>query len=202
MTPRRARRPWPTPHPQGFSGTITAADDIIDAIDLAGTVYAISASSGITQWHATLLQDGPGGASLVFADDALYVGAGTGGTLFSLNAATGSVNWAREVDPYRRHGLPHHFQRAAAGLRRLRLLEAVVSPAGGAGTEGASPAMAGGQVYVCAGSELQSLDANSGKQIWSFALPSGTGFGSKTPAVADGLVFFGCDDNNLYAVRA
>jgi serine/threonine protein kinase len=196
--------------PQGFSGTIAAAGGIIYAIDLDGTLYAISASSGITQWRATLLQDGPGGASLVFAGDALYVGAGTGGTLFSLNAGTGSVNWAHEVDPDL-VSAPVIADGTVYLITSGGLLQAYAAadcstlwsaPAGDAGVDGASPAIAGGQVYVCAGSELQSLDAKSGQQVWSFALPSGTGFGSNTPAVADGLVFFGCDDNNLYAVRA
>jgi outer membrane protein assembly factor BamB len=195
--------------PQGFSGTIVAVGGIIYAIDLGGTLYAISASSGITQWHATLLQDGPGGASLVFADDTVYVGAGTGGTLFSLNAGTGSINWAHEVDP--------DLSSApviAAGVVYLvtssGLLQAYAATdcsklwsaqVGETGPDGASPAVADGRVYVCADLELLSLDATSGKQLWSFPLP-GTVFGSNTPAVGDGLVFFGCEDKNLYAVRA
>jgi outer membrane protein assembly factor BamB len=194
---------------QGFSGTIAAAGGIIYAIDLAGTLYAISASSGITQWHSSVLQDGPGGASLVLAGGTLYMGAGTGGTLFSLNAGTGAVNWAHKVDEYlmstpviadgvvyviTTSGQLQAF--AAADASKLW-----TAAGGGPGGDGASPAVAGGQVYVCAGLELQSLDAKSGKPVWSFPLP-GTTFGGNTPAVGDGLVFFGCEDTNLYAVRA
>jgi outer membrane protein assembly factor BamB len=196
--------------PQGFSGTLATAGGIIYAIDQAGALYAISASSGITQWHATLLQDGPGGASMVVADDTIYVGAGTAGTLFSLNAGTGSINWSDQVDtdlssaPVIADGVIYLI--TSSGL--LQTYAATdcsklwSTPAGPTAALGPSPAVADGQVYVCGDTELQALDAKSGSPLWSFPLPSGTGFGTTTPAAADGLVFFGCDDTNLYAVRA
>ena len=60
-------------------------------------MQAINANTGITQWHTALLQDGPAGASLAVAGDTLYIGAGSGGTLFSVNAGTGAAIWAHQV---------------------------------------------------------------------------------------------------------
>jgi eukaryotic-like serine/threonine-protein kinase len=69
----------------------------------------------------------------------------------------------------------------------------------GAGLEG--PAAAGGKVYVSTGIALQELDAKSGDAGWSYSPPTSGAFAS-TPAVADGLVFIGCTDDSVYALRA
>jgi outer membrane protein assembly factor BamB len=48
---------------------------------------------------------------------------------------------------------------------------------------------------------LYALDTATGTIVWSFTLPSGGQINS-SPAVADGLVFFGATDGNLYALNA
>jgi outer membrane protein assembly factor BamB len=60
--------------------------------------------------------------------------------------------------------------------------------------------VAGGRVYVSTDFALQALDAKSGGAVWSYTPPS-SGLVT-TPAVADGLVFFGSSSDNLYAIRA
>jgi outer membrane protein assembly factor BamB len=56
-------------------------------------------------------------------------------------------------------------------------------------------------VYVSTGIALQELDARSGDAGWSFS-PPGSGAFVSTPAVAGGLVFIGCTDDSIYALRA
>jgi outer membrane protein assembly factor BamB len=190
----------------GFSGAVAVDGSIIYALDNAGSVQAISVSTGIAQWHAQVLQDGSGGGSLVVADGTLYLGAGVGGTLFSMKADTGSVIWAHQIGDDLQSALV--IAHGAVYVTTTSELQAIAAadgsklwtgPASGVSPEGGGPAVAYGQVYICDGEKLQSLDARTGKPEWSFT-PSGPTDG--TPAVADGLVFFGCGDNYLYAVRA
>jgi outer membrane protein assembly factor BamB len=65
----------------------------------------------------------------------------------------------------------------------------------------AGPAVAHGKVYVSTGIAVQELDAKSGDAGWSFS-PPGSGAFVSTPAVAGGLVFIGCTDDSIYALRA
>ena len=48
---------------------------------------------------------------------------------------------------------------------------------------------------------MQALDAKTGNAVWSYTPPN-TGAFASTPAVANGLVFVGCTNDNLYAIRA
>jgi outer membrane protein assembly factor BamB len=61
--------------------------------------------------------------------------------------------------------------------------------------------VAGGQVYVSTGLALQAYGAKSGTPAWSYTPPNTGGLVS-TPAVADGLIFIGSSNDNLYALRA
>jgi outer membrane protein assembly factor BamB len=60
--------------------------------------------------------------------------------------------------------------------------------------------VAGGKVYVSTGIALQELDAKSGDAGWSYS-PPGYGTFASTPAAAGGLVFIGCTNDSLYALR-
>jgi hypothetical protein len=76
----------------------------------------------------------------------------------------------------------------------------------GAGTP-SSPAVSGGRVFVTAGATLSAFDATgatgcSGTPVvctaqWSAAI--GNTAGTSSPAVADGVLFVGSDDGNVYA---
>jgi outer membrane protein assembly factor BamB len=62
-------------------------------------------------------------------------------------------------------------------------------------------AAAGGRVYYSTVLAVQALDAKAGTPVWAFNAPANGEFLS-TPAVASGLVFIGCHDDSLYAVKA
>jgi outer membrane protein assembly factor BamB len=189
-----------------FNGTAAVAGDILYALDLAGTVHAINMSTGAKLWDTAVFQGEHAGTGLVRDGDTLYLGAITGGTLYSLNAGTGRVNWAYQAgigiasNPVIADGVVY-FTDIRGLLHAIAAADATklwTYPTEAAGTLG--PAVAGGQVYVVSGLSVQSLDAKTGKPGWSFSTGGTTFFSS--PTAADGLVFIGSQDNNLYAVRA
>ena len=57
------------------------------------------------------------------------------------------------------------------------------------------------RLYVSTGLALQALDAETGSAVWP-CTPPNTGALVCTPAVANGLVFVGSTNDNLYAIRA
>lgn len=62
---------------------------------------------------------------------------------------------------------------------------------------GSSPAVVDGVVYV-AGGPLYAIDAYTGTLLWSYVVNGS----SVPPAVADGIVYFGSADDNVYALNA
>jgi outer membrane protein assembly factor BamB len=62
---------------------------------------------------------------------------------------------------------------------------------------GSSPAVMDGVVYV-AGGPLYAIDAHTGALLWSYVVNGS----SVPPAVADGIVYFGSADDNVYALNA
>jgi outer membrane protein assembly factor BamB len=70
--------------------------------------------------------------------------------------------------------------------------------------EGATAPTAGnGKVYTVAGNTgaVQQMDAVTGALGWMFAPESGNLF-KASPTYANGLVYIGCGDNNIYAIKA
>jgi eukaryotic-like serine/threonine-protein kinase len=61
-----------------------------------------------------------------------------------------------------------------------------------------SPAIDNGRIYAGLYDGFYCLDASTGKEVWNY---SKGGFGS-SPAVADGIVYFGNQDYNVYALNA
>jgi outer membrane protein assembly factor BamB len=57
-------------------------------------------------------------------------------------------------------------------------------------------------VYLAAGAKVYTLDAETGNQKWEFPTEEKKGLFYGTPAVEEGLVFVGSNDNNLYALDA
>ena len=61
---------------------------------------------------------------------------------------------------------------------------------------GSSPAVVDGVVYICGIYDINAIDAFTGKLRWT----SPRGGGMSGPAVADGVVFVGSSDKNVYAL--
>jgi outer membrane protein assembly factor BamB len=52
-------------------------------------------------------------------------------------------------------------------------------------------------VYAGATHHLYAVNATTGAELWGFSTASG--FGTSSPAVANGVVYVGGDDGNVYA---
>ncbi len=61
----------------------------------------------------------------------------------------------------------------------------------------ASPTVTGGVVYVDS-DQLYALSAATGRELWSYPAPGAWA----SPAVADGIVYFGSTDDSVYAINA
>ncbi len=182
-----------------------AAGRIIYAMDESGTLHAFSAGTGALLWNRAVVTDGDvPSTSVVVGGGDIYVGT-TGGTLYSVDATTGHLNWSYstgnelESDPVVADGTVYVTDTSGKLYAITAGGKSAWQHASAPGIAG--PAAAGGKVYISTGIALQELDAKSGDAGWSYSAPDYGAFAS-TPAVADGLVFIGCTDDSLYALRA
>jgi outer membrane protein assembly factor BamB len=193
--------------PQGqFYRAAAAAGGIIYAMDDSGALHAFSEGTGAPLWNTAVVTDGGmPSTSVVAGGGDIYVGS-TSGTLYSVDATTGHLNWSFPTG----NGL--ESEPAVAGgmvyvTDTTGRLYAITAQGGKPAWQHTSepgiagPAVTGGKVYVSTGMALQELDAKSGDAGWSYSSPRYGVFAS-TPAVADGLVFIGCTDDSIYALRA
>jgi outer membrane protein assembly factor BamB len=186
---------------------VAAASGVLYALDGLGILYAFSAASGEQMWHRQLLtQDDPPGTGLTVAGGTLYVGT-ISGTLYAVSAASGKQQWAFHPGS----GMNSELA-TGAGMVYVKdnngTLHAVGAASGkavwtraGTATGLYGVAAAGGRVYYSTVLAVQALDAKTGAPAWAFSPPANGEFLS-TPAVASGLVFIGCHDDSLYAVKA
>lgn len=182
-----------------------AARGIVYAMDESGNLHAFHAGTGALLWNRAVVTGGDiPSTGLVAGGGAIYVGT-TGGTLYSVDARNGQVNWSHpmgselESDPVVADGkvyLTDTGGKLSAITADGKVAWQHTSVAGTAG-----PAVAGGKVYISTNLALQELDAKSGDAGWSFSSPAYGAFVS-TPAVAGGLVYIGCTDDSIYALRA
>jgi hypothetical protein len=186
---------------------LSAAGGILYAIDAFGDLYAFHTATGAEIWHKQLLDsDDPPGTGLTVDGGSIYVGT-TSGTLYKVDAADGRVLWTYHPGS----GMASDVAAAngAAYLRdnngTLHAVNATTSKqlwsrtATAAGIYG--PAVAGGRLYYTTALAVQALDAKSNTPVWAFTAPNNSELLS-TPAVASGLVFVGCYDDGLYAIKA
>jgi outer membrane protein assembly factor BamB len=191
---------------QFAGGAITAANGVLYAIQASSALIAVRIATGTTLWER-LVNSAESGffTGVVVSDGAVYI-TDDNGMLYSLNAANGNSNWSypaggTEVStPVTADGMVYVTDDsgtlhaiAAAGGKQVWTHHAISSGEIG-------PAISGGTLYVSTGEALQALDAKTGDAVWSYSTPEGA-FVS-TPAVANGLVFAGSTNDNLYAIRA
>jgi outer membrane protein assembly factor BamB len=191
--------------PNQFYRAAGAARGIVYAMDESGILHAFRAGTGAPLWNRAVIADGDiASTGLVAGNGDLYVGT-AGGTLYSVDARNGQVNWSHamgselESDPVVADGTVYVTGTGGKLYAITAGGKVAWQHASAAGTAG--PAVAGGKVYVSTNLALQELDAKSGDAGWSYSPPDYGAFVS-TPAVAGGLIFIGSTDNSLYALRA
>jgi outer membrane protein assembly factor BamB len=186
---------------------LRAAGGVLYALDAFGTLYAFQTATGSEIWHRPLLSsDDPPGTGLAIADGSVYVGT-VSGTLYAIGAPTGQVRWTYHPGSGMESDLA-----VADGVIYLKdnngtlhaISAATAKPAWTRATTATGLyglTVTGGRVYYTTALAVQALDATSGRPLWAFTAPGNAELLS-TPTVASGLVFIGCHDDSLYAIKA
>ncbi len=176
----------------------TYADGFLYFGGYYGRLYAVNATTGHMLWsfHAGDVSGAP-----TVVDGVVYFGTGDD-RVYALNASTREVLWSHSVNHavetslsvsngtvYASSGNRVHAFDAATGAEQWN---ATITD----GYDITAPVVDGNTVYVGNTEQLTALDASDGTPRWSVAADLG-GDESEfptTPAVADGVVYFG-DDN-------
>ncbi len=171
-----------------------------------GSVTALNETTGKAIWRVV-----PGGAvtirnALTIAYGRVYIGTAT--RFFALDEMTGATDWSfntgnsNSTSAAVSNGIVYF----GTGKGNIYAVNATTGVQQWVATTGASvsssPALSLGSNMVLAGSNdhyLYSLNATSGVRLWRY-LTSAPIWSS--PAVADGRVFFGSNDYNVYALGA
>ncbi|MDE2142770.1 MAG: PQQ-binding-like beta-propeller repeat protein [Elusimicrobia bacterium] len=149
------------------------ADGIVYFASGDGFAYAVDAASGAIRWKSDV-QAIDGMSSPLLADGRLFFGGSHPDFFFALNAKTGEILWKRRFAG----SLPAGFGAA--------------TPALGAGRVIVEELVTTGDPKKPAAARIFALDPATGKSVWERELgrgPSPKGFGTATPAVADGVVY-------------
>lgn len=192
-----------------------------------GNLYALEASTGRRLWR--LATGGRIRSSPAVADRTVYVGS-MGGRLYAVDADTGKARFVFETEGATLDSAKEGYDRTSitsspavsedgvffgsrdghlygvdrrSGARLWRFGHRVDFVPGSpeVGWVVGSPAVIGGTVLVGSsdGKFFNAVRAASGEEAWRF---STTDRVFSSGAVADGLVFFGCDDGHLFALDA
>ena len=185
------------------------SDGIVYVSSFDNYVYALDGTTGTKLWNFKTGNDVY--TSPVVADGVVYIGS-QDQKLYALNSSTGTQIWCR--------AFMNGYHTSTAAIK-----DGVVYFGGGDGyvyalnaTDGSTiwsfrtssnmfscPAVSEGVVYVgsmdATVGNMYALDATTGTKIWNFS----AGYMdliSSSPAIVNGVVYFGADDRQVYALKA
>ncbi len=197
--------------PDGYNvKAMTYADGLIYVMTISGKLQALDATTGATKWSTRLVDEFTTiGTGVVVGGGVILVGAQSPGVLYALDAASGTGMWTYPInadlggDPVYLGGYVYIVDSAG-------MLHALSAASGKSawfynttGVGDTSVGAGNGSVYTVAGHDgtVQQLDAVTGHTGWAFTPESEATFGA-SPTYANGLVYIGCGDNNIYAIKA
>jgi len=156
----------------GISSSAAVADGIVYIGNMDGTIYAFDEETGDPVWNYTFTLS-ENSVDQVFSSPAVADG------VVYIQTDSGSL--------------------FALDARTGALLWNYLNK-GGWSAYG-SPAVSEGAVYVGSGmdTKFRAFDAITGDLVWEF---SADGSVTSSAAIANGIVYFGCNDNNIYALDA
>lgn len=207
---------WSFPTGGNILSTPAVANNTVFLSSQNGYVYALNEQTGSVNWKILNDNGTPVNSSPVIADGKIFWGtffAPRSGyaEVLAVNPWTGQVIWRNAaISDYEEGSLAVSNGRVFLGIgvvnpvQILALNESTGSQiwsynTGLATTVMGSPAAAYGRVYVPLDStRFLALDQVSGSLDWSFA----TGSNSTTPAIYNGVLYFGAGNRNVYAVNA
>jgi PGF-CTERM protein len=173
------------------------------------TVYALDAESGEEVW--TVGELGAIRSSPTVAGGTVFIPT-YDGRLHALDAESGTEEWTHDLGRDSRSEPTVADGTVYVGHQGDQV-EAIDTETGDqewsfdTSAVWGGPTVAGDTVFVGAGPKFSSsgsgffhaLDADSGDERWSFELDARV---DSSPTVVDGVVYFGCDDNRVYALDA
>ena len=181
-----------------------------------GLFSALSATDGSTLW--TYQAGDEIDARPLVAGGLVYFGSNDQ-TLYALDATTGALVWRYNADAqvsnapvivgataYIGIGLNIYAFDAAGGKLLWKAQAAQVDASGNLDDsvdfiEG-QPAIAGNTLYVGRSGFLYAMDLAKHSVVWRFTAAGAFTFGSTTPIVGDGVVYYASDNHTLYALSA
>jgi outer membrane protein assembly factor BamB len=155
--------------------------------------YAIDTSTGVPLWT---FESGPDrdyafNSSPAVANGLVYA-ASDDGNLYALNASTGALVWGYPSGA----GSTPAVANGVVYVDGVYALNATTGALLWTSPFGSFPAVADGVVYSVGGNDVYALNASTGALLWSYATG---GTVSARPAIANGVVYIGSDDGNVYA---
>lgn len=163
-------------------------------IDTQGGLCAFAATGGALLWCAgpgNYLPDAPSGAAV--ANGIVYFGSAVG-SIFAFDAATGAQLWSAPIStdnaassPAVADGVVYISGDGLLAFDAKTGAQLWSSSMAGGG----SPTVVGGVVYETTGTGLAALNAKTGAVIWSVSPGGPLSIAADSPAVAQGLAYFG-----------
>jgi eukaryotic-like serine/threonine-protein kinase len=159
-----------------YANKVTSSATVVNGVvysTMGQSIYALNASTGAVLWSYTTTAIVDGSPTV--DNNIVYFGSEDyqATNLFALNATTGAEVWTYSTGEY------------------------VSYP---------TPAIAHGIVYFAShpyndpyAGTVWAFNARTGAKLWSYGT---NGIIESSPAVANGVVYIGCEDNNVYALDA
>ena len=182
-----------------------------------GNIYAFNATTGSQIWNYKPPDCGCGAlifSSPAIANNAVYIvhyALGPDNYLYALNATSGQKIWDYPITEY--YSSPAVSDGIVYAGDMNGNLHAINATTGQllwkfkAGLCTSSPAAANGAVFFGSvdDSKIYAVNAKTGQQIWNYSIedgviPSEMGVIS-SPAIADGVLYIGNSDKNIYALN-
>ncbi|MBN1195206.1 MAG: PQQ-binding-like beta-propeller repeat protein, partial [Methanomicrobiaceae archaeon] len=170
------------------------------------TLFCVNPVAQSEEWNVTL--DRTIMSTPVIGAGIVYVT--TGETLYALCASDGSEVWNKNIDAsFATPALDGNFLYAGAADGLYRFAADTGSPGWHftSAKVDCSPVVANGIIYFATNEQtgkLYGVDAATGTEVWRYTLPSAGGgtyaaFYSSSPAVSDGVLYIGAENNHFYA---
>ncbi len=166
-----------------------------------GNLFSLDARTGVEKWHIDFHANFSAGASIV--DGVIYISGGNLRTI-AVTEATGKVLW--ESGASNMNDYPPAFFDGALYVSGYKYLARLNIETGETvwkfdlkGRTSGALAVSGDTVYIgnWSGGMLHAVDAAAGTEKWSYNVPFDND-GHLT--IADGVLYFGASDKNLYAI--
>ncbi|WP_254862834.1 PQQ-binding-like beta-propeller repeat protein [Halovivax gelatinilyticus] len=162
------------------TGPITSSPTVVDGTVYVGSddfmLYAFDATDGDREWFFTPAH-GQAKSSPQVIDGTVYAGFRIG-RIYAIDSSTGDDEWFFEPDRY-------ELSSPTVAKNAVFFGTGAVVPDGGE--------------YVGRDLGIYAVDRTSGERLWRFETDGAV---DSSPAVVDGVVYVGCDDNTVYAIDA